>query len=105
MIFYQKSYFIIGLFEISLSVSKLLLFAGIFVGARDTLHTNVPVRGGVAGLLGVLSHVTCFFQGGCIGSRVLGNGNKVAQNTLTVLSAIIYYRSTKQQRRSSLFGH
>ena len=46
MIFYQKSYFIIGLFEISLSVSKLLLFAGIFVGARDTLHTNVPVRGG-----------------------------------------------------------
>ena len=49
MIFYQKSYFIIGLFEISLSVSKLLLFAGILQFSR---RMKTHYRGG-GGLVGV----------------------------------------------------
>ena len=62
--FYQKSYFIIGLFEISLSVSKLLLFAGIFVGARDTLHTDVPVGGGSRGFTGGVESCHLLFSRG-----------------------------------------
>ena len=73
MIFYQKSYFIIGLFEISLSVSKLLLFAGILQFSRRT-KTTLPVRGGWLGSRGSTGGVTCIFKGGYIGPRVLGNG-------------------------------
>ena len=53
MIFYQKSYFIIGLFEISLSVSKLLLFAGNFLVARRHITGEGGVGWGPAGRLGV----------------------------------------------------
>ena len=71
MIFYQKSYFIIGLFEISLPVSKLLLFAGNFLVARRHITGE---GGGWLGSRGSTGGVTCIFKGGYIGPRVLGNG-------------------------------
>ena len=75
MIFYQKSYFIIGLFEISLSVSKLLLFAGILQFSRRTkTHYRWGEGGGWLGSRGSTGGVTCIFKGGYIGPRVLGNG-------------------------------